>query len=141
MHKKPISIGIALALSPFAITCAGKQLDSQSARPADVPVKHAATDEKIKSLADEPVGPRPNGPGMACTTSGCMAGQNPCGKAACMSPPDGGAPVCEYAPKLTGSCRCWPGDKRPCTLPGGASGLKTCLAHPTNIETYWTICS
>jgi hypothetical protein len=77
----------------------------------------------------------------ACTTTGCMSGQNPCGKAACMVPPDGGAAVCEYAPKLTGSCRCWPGDKRPCTTGGGAPGLKTCIAHPTNLDTYWGTCT
>ncbi|HKY37280.1 MAG TPA: hypothetical protein VJN18_15155 [Polyangiaceae bacterium] len=69
-----------------------------------------------------------------------MAGQNPCGKAACMVPPDGGAAVCEYAPKLTGSCRCWPGDKRPCVKSGGGAGLKTCLAHPVNLDTYWDTC-
>jgi hypothetical protein len=77
---------------------------------------------------------------LTCTTSGCMAGQNPCGKAACMVPPAGGAAVCEYAPKLTGACRCWPGDKRPCTTGGGSPGLKTCLAHPTALETYWDTC-
>lgn len=79
--------------------------------------------------------------GGTCTIAGCMAGQNPCGKAACMTPYSGGATVCEYAPKLTGGCRCWPGDKRPCTLSGGGSGLKTCVAHPSVLETYWTACS
>jgi len=82
-----------------------------------------------------------DGATSACTVTGCMAGQNPCGKAACMTPYGGGDAVCEYAPKLTGACRCWPGDKRPCSLPGGGSGLKTCVAHPVNIETYWTACS
>lgn len=77
---------------------------------------------------------------LICTTISCMAGQNPCGKAACMVPPDGGAAVCEYAPKLTGSCRCWPGDKRPCVKSGGGAGLKTCLAHPVNLDTYWDTC-
>ena len=75
----------------------------------------------------------------SCSPTGCMAGMNPCGKAACMIPYGGGDPVCEYAPKLTGACRCWPGDKRPCPL-GGGTGLKTCVAHPTALETYWGAC-
>lgn len=58
-----------------------------------------------------------------------------------MIPYGGGNAVCEYAPKLTGGCRCWPGDKRPCTLSGGGSGLKTCVAHPTALETYWGACT
>jgi hypothetical protein len=65
-----------------------------------------------------------------------MSGQNTCGKAACMVPPGGGDAVCEYAAKLTGNCRCWPGDKRPC----GGSTYKTCIAGGTG-DTYWGSCS
>jgi hypothetical protein len=75
-----------------------------------------------------------------CSPTACMVNQNTCGKAACMIPPGGGNAVCEYAPKLTGSCRCWPGDKRPCTLSGGGSGLKTCQAGGSG-DTYWGTCS
>jgi hypothetical protein len=92
-------------------------------------------------LSIVPMGCSSGSSSSSCNVTDCMAGMNPCGKAACMIPYGGGNAVCEYAPKLTGGCRCWPGDKRPCTLSGGGSGLKTCVAHPTALETYWTACS
>src|SRR5436190_19667982 len=51
---------------------------------------------------------------LTCSTAGCLIGMNSCAKAACMVPYSGGATVCEYAAKLTGTCRCLPGDKRSC---------------------------
>jgi hypothetical protein len=107
-----------------------------AARQVQQPVQYAASDEKLESSVNDE-----GGPGSVCSVSGCMAGQHPCGKAACMIPPAGGPAVCEYAPKLTGACRCWPGDARPCALSGGGTGWKTCVAHPTALETYWTACA
>src|SRR6188508_1552233 len=63
-----------------------------------------------------------------CSTASCLIGQNSCAKAACMTPYGGGATVCEFAAKLTGSCRCLPGDKRSC---GGAL-YKTCIQGAAN---------
>lgn len=79
-------------------------------------------------------------PELACNTTTCLIGQNTCAKAACMVPSGGGDSVCEFAAKLTGNCRCLPGDKRPCTLAGGGSGYKTCAQGGTN-DTYWGSCS
>lgn len=107
-----------------------------AARQVDEPVQYAASDEKLESSVDDE-----GGPGSTCSVTGCMSGQNPCGKAACMTPYGGGDPVCEYAPKLTGACRCWPGDARPCALAGGGTGWKICVAHPRALETYWTACA
>ena len=75
-------------------------------------------------------------PTLACNTANCLIGQNSCAKAACMVPHAGGDSVCEYAAKLTGSCRCLPGDKRPC----GGGLFKTCLQGGAS-DTYWGTCS
>jgi hypothetical protein len=90
------------------------------------------------ALALVPVGCKPSSPSpdTLCSTATCMVGVDACGKAACMTPPGGGATVCEYAAKLTGSCRCFLGDKRPC----GGGTYKTCLSGGTT-DTYWGSCS
>jgi len=73
---------------------------------------------------------------LLCNTTSCLVGQNSCAKAACMPPFGGGATVCEFAAKLTGTCRCLPGDKRSC----GGSLYKTCIQGAAN-DTYWGTCS
>lgn len=154
MRSKQISAAMIMLAGTLSIACAsgGTTVSVQSAvknapkgeRAAVQPparrvgeaVQYAASDERLASSVDEG-----GGPGTTCNVTDCMAGQNPCGKAACMTPYGGGSAVCEYAPKLTAACRCWPGDARPCALSGGGTGWKTCVAHPTAIETYWTACA
>jgi len=80
--------------------------------------------------------PLPDGGVGACTDEGCQAVAHPCSIGKCMANPLG-TPVCEFAPKLTGKCRCHVGDKRNC----GGAGLvvRTCL-NVSSSETKWTNC-
>lgn len=76
-----------------------------------------------------------------CSAIGCMNGKSPCGKAACMVPHSGGPAVCEYAPKLTGVCRCFPGDMRACTTAASTPGITTCVSDAPGTDTWWGTCT
>jgi hypothetical protein len=83
---------------------------------------------------DDSTGPPP----MVCDPATCP--QYACSVAACMVPRGSTTAVCEYAPKLTGTCRCHVGDRRPC---GSAKkGWKICSAATGNVsDTDWGACS
>jgi len=95
--------------------------------PTPTPSATASTDED-------------GGPG-ACTKAGCLIGMGPCITAACITPPGGQTPICEYAATLAGACRCHPGDKRGCGTAGAPSTYKTCgLAGSSSSDTRWGPC-
>ena len=77
----------------------------------------------------------PPHPLVACNVADCLNGHHNCETAICMPPPGGGKKVCEYAPLLTGACRCVVGDKRPCD-----GGFRTCIDGGPN-ETKWSACA
>jgi hypothetical protein len=65
-----------------------------------------------------------------CNETRCMNGVHTCVRAACMT--TGSVKRCEYAPKLTGACRCVPGHQRTCP----DSTVTTCVPKSAS-ETAW----
>ena len=129
MIRKKIVLGSLLAFAGVIVGCASVNLscpavpgpphgaDGPSNGGGDVGLPGGcAPDQCIKAL-------RAAGKDVTCLTAYCVV---PFGSLS-------GSPTCEYAASMTSTCRCAPGETRPCLV---GTGTQTCQKD-SSTESHW----